>query len=115
MDQDLAGDKRVAAVTWVAITEDTVMTDTEGEDAGEVVLHLMRSYPSAVAPDFMNWILSRRTRMESAVKALMDPHVADRLKEGYLNYVTYYVTDTKFYFMADTDIEIREVVEDAES
>ena len=102
-------------MTWVAITEDTVMTDTEGEDAGEVVLHLMRSYPSAVAPDFMNWILSRRTRMESAVKALMDPHVADRLKEGYLNYVTYYATDTKFYFMADTDIEIREVVEDAES
>ena len=115
MDQDLAGDQRVAAVTWVAITEDTVMADTEGEDAGEVVLHLMRSYPSAVASDFMNWILSRRTRMESAVKALMDPHVADRLKEGYLNYVTYYATDTGFYFMADTDIEIREVVEDAES
>ena len=102
-------------MTWVAITEDSVMTDTEGEDAGEVVLHLMRSYPSAVAPDFMNWVLSRRTRMESAVKALMDPHVADRLKEGYLNYVTYYATDAGFYFMADTDIEIREVTEDAES
>ena len=99
-------------MTWVAITEDTVMTDTEGEDAGEVVLHLMRSYPSAVAPDFMNWVLSRRTRMESAVKALMDPHIADRLKEGYLNYVASYTADIGFYMLEDTDIEIREVVED---
>ena len=97
-------------MTWVAITEDTVMTDTEGEDAGEVVLHLMRSYPSAVAPDFMNWVLSRRTRMESAVKALMDPHIADRLKEGYLNYVASYTADIGFYMLEDTDIEIREVV-----
>ena len=97
-------------MTWVAITEDTVMTDTEGEDAGEVVLHLMRSYPSAVAPDFMNWVLSRRTRMESAVVALTDPHVADRLKEDYLNYVAYYTADIGFYMLADTDIEIREVV-----
>ena len=102
-------------MTWVAITEDTVMTDTEGEDAGEVMLNLMRYYPSAVGRDFTDWVLSRRTRMESAVKALMDPHVADRLKEGYLNYVTYYAADTGIYFVADTDIEIREVAEDAES
>ena len=102
-------------MTWVAITEDTVMTDTEGEDAGEVMLNLMRYYPSAVGRDFTDWVVSRRTRMESAVKALMDPHVADRLKEGYLNYVTYYAADTGIYFVADTDIEIREVAEDAES
>ena len=102
-------------MTWVAITEDTVMADTEGEDAGEVMLNLMRYYPSAVGRDFTDWIVSRRTRMESAVKALMDPHVADRLKEGYLNYVTYYAADTRIYFVADTDIEIREVAEDAES
>ena len=102
-------------MTWAAITEDTVMADTEGEDAGEVMLNLMRYYPSAVGRDFTDWIVSRRTRMESTVKALMDPHVADRLKEGYLNYVTYYATDTGIYFVADTDIEIREVAEDAES
>ena len=102
-------------MTWVAITEDTVMTGTEGEDAGEVMLHLMRSHPSAVARDFMDWVLSRRTRMESAVEALMDPHVADRLKEDYLNYVSNYATDTGFYFVGDTDIEIREVTEDGES
>ena len=102
-------------MTWVAITEDTVMTDTEGEDAGEVMLNLMRYYPSAVGRDFTDWVVSRRTRMESAVKALMDPHVADRLKEGYLNYVTYYAADTGIYFVADTDIEIREVTENAES
>ena len=102
-------------MTWAAITEDTVLDDTTGTDPGEVMLNLMRYYPSAVGRDFTDWVVSRRTRMESAVKALMDPHVADRLKEGYLNYVTYYAADTGIYFVADTDIEIREVVEDAES
>ena len=102
-------------MTWVAITEDTVLDGTEADEPGEVMLNLIRYYPSAVGRDFMDWVVSRRTRMESAVKALMDPHVADRLKEGYLNYVTYYAADTGFYFMADTDIEIREVAEDVES
>ena len=87
-------------MTWVAITEDTVLDDTTGTDPGEVMLNLMRYYPSAVGRDFMDWVVSRRTRMESAVKALMDPHVADRLKEGYLNYVTYYAADTGIYFVA---------------
>ena len=100
---------------WVAITEDTILEDTTGTDPGEVMLNLMRYYPSAVGRDFTDWVVSRRTRMESAVKALMDPHVADRLKEGYLNYITYYAADTGIYFVADTDIEIREVAEDAES
>ena len=102
-------------MTWAAITEDTILEDTTGTDPGEVMLNLMRYYPSAVGRDFTDWVVSRRTRMESAVKALMDPQVADRLKEGYLNYVTYYATDTGIYFVADTDIEIREVAEDAES
>ena len=102
-------------MTWVAITEDTVLDDTTGTDPGEVMLNLMRYYPSAVGRDFTDWVVSRRTRLESTVKALMDPHVADRLKEGYLNYVTYYAADTGIYFVADTDIEIREVAEDAES
>ena len=102
-------------MTWVAITEDTILEDTTGTDPGEVMLNLMRYYPSAVGRDFTAWVVSRRTRMESVVKALMEPHVADRLKEGYLNYVTYYATDTGIYFVADTDIEIREVAEDAES
>ena len=102
-------------MTWVAITEDTVLDDTTGTDPGEVMLNLMRYYPSAVGRDFTDWVVPRRPRMESAVKALMDPHVADRLKEGYLNYVTYYAADTGIYFVADTDIEIREVAEDAES
>ena len=100
---------------WIAITEDSILEDTTGTDPGEVMLNLMRYYPSAVDRDFMDWVLSRRTRMESAVLALMDPHVADRLKEDYLDYVAYYTADIGFYMLADTLIEIREVVEDAES
>ena len=102
-------------MTWVAITEDSVLDGTEADEPGAVMFRLMCSQPSAVARDFIDWVLSRRTRMESAVVALMDPHVADRLKEDYLNYVAYYTADIGFYMLADTDIEIREVVEDGES
>ena len=100
---------------WIAYDGDEPIVGSESDDPGMCMLFLMRYYPSAVGRDFTDWVVSRRTRMESAVKALMDPHVADRLKEGYLNYVTYYATDTGIYFVADTDIEIREVVEDVES
>ena len=102
-------------MTWVAITEDTVLDDTTGTDPGEVMLNLMRYYPSAVGRDFTDWVVSRRTRMESAVKALMDPHVADRLKEDYLYYVASYTADIGFYMLEGTDIEIREVAGDVES
>ena len=103
-------------MTWVAITEDTVMTDTEGEDAGEVILHLMRSQPSVVADDMMSWILMRDSRMEKVVIAFTtDPSMADRLKEDYLDYVATYAADTGYYTLIYGNIEIREVVEDVES
>ena len=102
-------------MTWAAYDGNEPIVGSESDDPGMCMLFLMRYHPSAVGRDFTDWVVSRRTRMESAVKALMDPHVADRLKEGYLNYVTYYATDTGIYFVADTDIEIREVAEDAES
>ena len=102
-------------MTWVAITEDTVLDDTTGDDAGDVMLHLMRSHPSAVSRDLMGWIMMRHSRMKSAVEALMDPHVADRLKEDYLNYIASYTADIGFYMLEDTDIEIREVVENVEN
>ena len=102
-------------MTWVAITEDSILDGTEADEPGAVMFRLMCSQPSAVARDLLDWVMMRHSRMKSTVEALMDPHVADRLKEGYLNYVTYYAADTGFYFMADTDIEIREVTEDVES
>ena len=100
---------------WVAITEDTVMTDTEGEDAGDVMLRLMRSHPSAVARDYIDWLVMRQSRMESAVTALIDPSVADRLKEDYFDFVATCAYTIGDYPVKDTDIEIREVAEDAES
>ena len=102
-------------MTWVAITEDSVLDGTEADEPGAVMLRLMCSQPSAVARDLMSWIMMRHSRMKSAVEALMDPHVADRLKEDYLNYVASYTADIGFYMLEDTDIEIREVVEDGES
>ena len=103
-------------MTWVAITEDTVLDGTEADEPGAVMLNLMRSQPSVVADDMMSWILMRDSRMEKVVIAFTtDPSMADRLKEDYLDYVATYAADTGYYTLIYGNIEIREVVEDAES
>ena len=102
-------------MTWVAITEDTILEDTTGAEPGEVMLNLMRSQPSAVARDYIDWLLMRQSRMESAVAALIDPSVADRLKEDYFDFVAKCAYTIGDYPVKDTDIEIREVTEDVES
>ena len=115
MDQDLASDQRVATVTWVAITEDTVLDGTEADEPGAVMFRLMRSQPLAVARDFIDWAVMRQSRMESVVAALIDPSVADRLKEDYFDFVATYAYAIGDYPVKDTDIEIREVTENDES
>lgn len=103
-------------MTWVAITEDSILDGTVADEPGAVMLNLMRSQPSVVAGDMMSWILMRHTRMERAVIAFTtDPSMADRLKEDYLDYVATYATDTGYYTLINGDIEIREVAEDVES
>ena len=102
-------------MTWVAITEDTILEDTTGTDPGEVMLNLMRSHPSEVSYNLIGWIFSRRSRTTSLVRSLLDPSEADRLKEEFLQYVADYVTEVGYYSVWDSDIEIREVVEDVES
>ena len=102
-------------MTWVAITEDTVLDGTEADEPGAVMLRLMCSQPSSVAQDYIDWLLMRQSRIESAVAALIDPSVADRLKEDYFDFVATCAYTIGDYPVKDTDIEIREVVEDAES
>ena len=102
-------------MTWVAITEDTVLDGTEADEPGAVMLNLMRSQPSVVARDYMDWVMMRQSRMESAVVALIDPSVADHLKEDYFDFVATCAYTIGDYPVKDTDIEIREVAEDAES
>lgn len=102
-------------MTWVAITEDSVLDGTEADEPGAVMLRLMCSQPSAVARDYMDWVMMRQSRMESAVAALIDPSVADRLKEDYLDFVAKCAYTIGDYPLKDTDIDIREVAEDAES
>ena len=102
-------------MTWVAITEDAALDGTEADEPGAVMLRLMCSQPSAVARDYMDWIMMRQSRMESSVAALIDPSVADRLKEDYFDFVATYAYAIGDYPVKDTDIEIREVTEDDES
>ena len=102
-------------MTWVAITEDSVLDGTEADEPGAVMFNLMCSQPSAVARDYMDWVMMRQSRMESAVAALIDPSAADRLKEDYLDFVAKCAYTIGDYPVKDTDIEIREVTEDVES
>lgn len=102
-------------MTWVAITEDSILDGTEADEPGAVMFNLMCSQPSAVTRDFIDWVVMRQSRMESAVVALIDPSVADRLKEDYFDFVATYAYTIGDYPVKDTDIEIREVVEDVES
>ena len=102
-------------MTWVAITEDSVLDGTEADEPGAVMLNLMRSHPSEVSYNLIGWIFSRRSRTTSLVRSLLDPSEADRLKEEFLQYVADYVTEVGYYSVWDNGIEIREVVEDAES
>ena len=102
-------------MTWVAITEDSILDGTEADEPGAVMLRLMCSQPSAVARDFIDWAVMRQSRMESVVTALIDPSVADRLKEDYFDFVAKCAYTIGDYPLKDTDIEIREVAEDGES
>ena len=102
-------------MTWVAITEDSVLDGTEADEPGAVMFRLMSSQPLAVGRDFIDWVVMRQSRMESLVAALIDPSVADRLKEDYFDFVATYTYGIGVYPVKDTDIEIREVVENVES
>ena len=102
-------------MTWMAITEDIVLDGTEADEPGAVMFRLMCSQPSAVARDFMDWVLMRHSRMESVVAALIDPSVADRLKEDYFDFVATCAYTIGDYPVNDTDIEIREAAKDDES
>ena len=102
-------------MTWVAITEDTILDGTEADEPGAVMFRLMCSQPSAVARDFIDWAVMRQSRMESVVTALIDPSVADRLKEDYFDVVATCAYTIGDYPVKDTDIEIREVAEVAEN
>ena len=102
-------------MTWVAITEDSILDGTEADEPGAVMLRLMCSQPSAVARDYIDWAVMRQSRMGSVVTALINPSVADRLKEDYFDFVAKYAYTVGDYPVKDSDIEIREVVEDVES
>ena len=102
-------------MTWVAITEDSILDGTEADEPGAVMLNLMRSHPSEVSYNLIGWIFSRRSRTTSLVRSLLDPSEADRLKEEFLQYVADYVAEVGYYSVWDNGIEIREVAEDVES
>ena len=96
-------------MTWAAITEDTVMAGTEGEDAGEVMLRLMRSFPQYAGYDFLDWLKGRPVRAWRIISGFFNPSDLDSLKESYLSFIHNYAEEIGEYRIEGTDLVIRRV------
>ena len=94
-------------MTWVAITEDSVLDGTEADEPGAVMFRLMCSQPSAVARDFIDWVDMRDARAEKAVRALFYHIEAAALKEEYLQCVSTCAKEVGFYNILYSDFSIR--------
>ncbi len=119
MDEDLAGDKRVEAVTWVAYDGDEPIVGSESDDPGMCMLFLMRYVPEEIGWDYVKWLDMRNERAETAVRALLDPAIANDLKEQYLDFVAKYIEVIGYFKVLYSTLSIRhdetEDIENAES
>ena len=116
MDQDLPGDKRVEAVTWALfdVSEDLgpVMLAYEGEDAGNVMLQLIRRNHEAVRDDFYDYVKSRPFKISRLILlGFFNPASIEELKESYLSFVNNYAENVGHYPIAHTTLSIMEVKE----
>ena len=113
MDEDLLGDKRVAAVTWALFDNieglGLVMLAYEGEDAGMVMLELMRHRPTAVSDDFLHWLNGRSRFAWKIISGFFDPTINDTLKEAYLEFINRLAEDVGQYDILHTTLSIKKV------
>ena len=113
MDQDLPGDKRVEAVTWALFDNSEelgpIMLAYEGEDAGMVMLELMRHRPTAVSDDFLHWLNGRSRFAWKIISGFFDPIINDTLKEAYLEFINRLAEDVGAYDILYTTLTIKKV------
>ena len=105
-------------MTWAVfeISEELgeVRLEYEGDDAGDAMLELMRSFPQYVGYDFLDWLKGRPVRAWRIIAGFFTPSELDRLKEGYLLFIHNYTEEIGEYRIEGTDLVIRRV-EDVES
>ena len=119
MDEDLPSYQRVKAVTWVAYDGDEPIVGSESDDPAMCMLFLMRYVPEEIGRDYVKWLEMRIERAETAVRALLDPAIANDLKEQYLDFVAKYIEVIGYFKVLYSTLSIRhdetEDIENAES
>lgn len=113
MDQDLPSYQRVEAVTWTLFDNSEelgpIMLAYEGEDAGMVMLELMRHRPTVVSDDFLHWLNDRPRFAWKIISGFFDPSINDTLKEAYLEFINRLAEDVGQYDILYTTLSIKKV------
>ena len=104
---------------WIAYDEDEPIVGSESDDPGMCMLFLIRYIPEEIGYDYVKWLDMRNERAETAVRALLDPAIANDLKEQYLDFVARYIEVIGYFKVLYSTISIRpdetEDVENVES
>ena len=86
-----------------------IMLAYEGEDAGMVMLELMRHRPTVVSDDFLHWLNARSRFAWKIISGFFDPTISDTLKEDYLEFITRLAEDVGAYDILHTTLTIKKV------
>ena len=87
----------------------SVMLAYEGEDAGMVMLELMRHRPTAVSDDFMHWLNARSRFAWKIISGFFDPTINDTLKEAYLEFINRLAENVGEYVILNSTLSIKKV------
>lgn len=103
-------------MTWalfeeIDVTKEPINVGYEGDDAGMVMLELMRDRPTIVSDDFLHWINGRSRFAWKIISGFFDPSANDALKEAYLAFVARLAESTGSYAIIGTPLIIMEVIE----
>lgn len=100
-------------MTWTLFDVSDVLGDVmlayEGEDAGSVMLQVMRTHPDAIADDFLDWLYARRGKARLVVSGFFNPADSDKIKEQYLAFVNRLAEDVGQYNVLYSTLTIKKV------
>ena len=100
-------------MTWALFdnTEELgpVMLAYEGEDAGMVMLELMRTRPTVVSDDFLKWLNDRSRFGWKIISGFFDPTINDTLKEAYLEFINRLTENVGEYVILNSTLSIKKV------
>ena len=100
-------------MTWALFdnTEELgpIMLAYEGDDAGMVMLELMRHRPTVVSDDFLKWLNDRSRFGWKIISGFFDPTINSTLKEAYLEYINHLAENVGAYDILNTTLSIEKV------